>query len=70
MKVYPENDMLVVKPVAFCTCYKKLQDREDISVEIQHDQFNVATQKGKENGVTIGKLPDNHWYLVHYLPAD
>jgi len=56
-EVYPKNDMLVVKPVAFCACYKKLQERENLSVEIQHHQFNVATEKRKGKG-------GDHWKVT------
>jgi hypothetical protein len=63
--------MLVVQPVAFCTGYKELQaKRGDSSVEVKLFQFEVTTEKTKHERMTIEKLPDSHWYLVRYLPAD
>jgi len=39
IEAYPKNNMLVVKPVTFCTSDKELQaKREDSSVEIELNQ--------------------------------
>lgn len=51
IEAYPKNNMLVVQPIAFCTSYKELQARrEDSSVEIELNQFEVTTEKTEPEG--------------------